>query len=224
MLLAGRCLILAAGGEGALAGVTAQAMDGEVLEQLQLMQQVGLASLPLEGAEGVVIFPGGDRSLGFVVATEDRRLRPQLEPGETALYSKENVQAPEEELPEGIEAGEGGNPPLHAVYLKSGRLVNLHGSEVSLYLNGQPLNFSSVPGICTLTYPGIIKIGSLNIPAEAEGGALPPSFKLEAEQVTIKGNSLKIELGGKTFTFSSSNMPARIGVDKAGADTIQEGP
>jgi phage baseplate assembly protein V len=50
----------------------------------------GLASHPLPGADVVVVYLGGDRGKGVVIATADRRYRLRnLAPGETALYTDE---------------------------------------------------------------------------------------------------------------------------------------
>lgn len=64
----------------------AELLADEVRDELEHLQHFGFASHADDGAECVVIFPGGDRSAGFVVATGDRRYRVKVEKGETALY------------------------------------------------------------------------------------------------------------------------------------------
>jgi phage gp45-like len=62
LLMIGRVLILAVKNDEVMPQLTAELLQGEVLEGLQLMQQFGLASHPLPGCEGVAVFPMGDRS------------------------------------------------------------------------------------------------------------------------------------------------------------------
>jgi phage baseplate assembly protein V len=75
--------------------------DGSKLQQLQLgvlagedvddaehHQPYGFSSVPLVGAEAVVIFPSGDRGHPLVVSVSDRRYRPTGgEPGEVTVYN-----------------------------------------------------------------------------------------------------------------------------------------
>jgi phage gp45-like len=77
------------------------ASDGTKLQLLQLgvladetvdgaehHQAYGFSSIPLAGAEAVVLFPNGDRSHPLVVAVSDRRHRPTGgEPGEVTVYN-----------------------------------------------------------------------------------------------------------------------------------------
>ncbi|MGN6105792.1 MAG: phage baseplate assembly protein V [Kofleriaceae bacterium] len=51
-------------------------------------QPYGFSSVPLAGAEGVVVFPNGDRGHPLVVVVSDRRYRPtDGEPGEVTVYN-----------------------------------------------------------------------------------------------------------------------------------------
>lgn len=62
----------------------------EVRDCVERFQQYGFTSVPLEGAEAVVIFPGGNRSHGLVINVDDRRYRLKaLKGGEVALYTDE---------------------------------------------------------------------------------------------------------------------------------------
>lgn len=73
---------------GKLNTIQAQLTANEVSEGLEHIESFGLATRPLTGAELLALFPGGDRSLGYVVAVTDRRYRPQpLESGEVCIYS-----------------------------------------------------------------------------------------------------------------------------------------
>ena len=86
-------------GRGVVKGVS----DGKKLQVLQLgvlagetvdggehHQPYGFSSVPLGGAEAVVLFPDGDRARPLVVATSDRRYRPTGgQAGEVCMYTDE---------------------------------------------------------------------------------------------------------------------------------------
>lgn len=62
----------------------------EVKDNVEHFEPYGFTSCPLEGAEAVAVFVGGDRSHGVVLVVGDRRYRLKgLLPGELALYSDE---------------------------------------------------------------------------------------------------------------------------------------
>lgn len=62
----------------------------ETRDRVEHFQAYGFTSVPLAGAEVVVLFPGGRRDHGLVVASGDRRHRlAGLQPGEVALYTDE---------------------------------------------------------------------------------------------------------------------------------------
>jgi phage baseplate assembly protein V len=75
--------------------------DGRKLQLVQLgvgpdetragverFQEYGFTSVPLPGSEAVVLFVGGHRDHGLVVAVDDRRYRMKdLQPGDVALYN-----------------------------------------------------------------------------------------------------------------------------------------
>lgn len=65
-------------------------LAGETVDGAEHHQSYGLASVPLPGAEAVVLFPGGDRAHPLVVAVSDRRYRPTGGGGgEVCLYTDE---------------------------------------------------------------------------------------------------------------------------------------
>jgi phage baseplate assembly protein V len=65
-------------------------LDGETRGDVERMQEYGFTSVPLVGAEAVVVWVGGRRDHGLVVAVDDRRHRPTgLQPGEVAIYTDE---------------------------------------------------------------------------------------------------------------------------------------
>jgi len=72
---------------GKIQFVDATGLGGEFTNK-ELFQHYGVASRPLPGSEGIMLFIGGADN-GVVIATEDRRYRIVLEHGEVALYSDE---------------------------------------------------------------------------------------------------------------------------------------
>jgi phage gp45-like len=68
---------------GVMAGETVEGDGGA-----EHFQPYGLSSVPLPGAEGVVLFPNGDRSHPLVVVVSDRRHRPTGgQPGQVTFYN-----------------------------------------------------------------------------------------------------------------------------------------
>lgn len=60
----------------------------EDVPDCQHHQAYGFSSVPLPGAEAVVLFPSGDRERPLVVAVSDRRYRPRSgQPGEVTVYN-----------------------------------------------------------------------------------------------------------------------------------------
>ena len=65
-------------------------LTGEVRDGVERFQEYGLTSVPFADAEAVVLFVGGRRDHGLVLAVDDRRYRVKdLAPGEVALYDDE---------------------------------------------------------------------------------------------------------------------------------------
>lgn len=65
-------------------------LAGETVDNAEHHQPYGFSSVPLVGAEVVVVFPNGDRSHPLVVSTSDRRHRPVGgQGGEVVLYTDE---------------------------------------------------------------------------------------------------------------------------------------
>jgi phage baseplate assembly protein V len=60
----------------------------EALDGIERMQPYGLSSVPLAGAEALVVHPGGAADHALVIACDDRRYRPTgSAPGEVILYN-----------------------------------------------------------------------------------------------------------------------------------------
>lgn len=87
MGMIGRCLLTAIDDDSQVQAVQISALDDELHDGVERFGEYGLASHPHPGAEGVVVFVGGLRSHGLVIAVEDRRYRLKgLQTGEVALY------------------------------------------------------------------------------------------------------------------------------------------
>lgn len=66
-----------------------QLLSDELRARVERFQDYGFTSVPMEGAEAIVLFVGGDRSHGIAVKVDDRRYRKKdLEPGEVCMYTK----------------------------------------------------------------------------------------------------------------------------------------
>lgn len=89
-MLIARAVVRLVNDAGGIQVLQVSALKGETRAQLERFQEYGFTSHPLPGAEAVVLFPGGDRAHGLVLAVDDRRYRLRaLAPGEVALYTDE---------------------------------------------------------------------------------------------------------------------------------------
>ena len=89
-LMIGRAILTAIDDGGAIQTAQAQLLADEVQDGAERIQQYGFSSVPLAGAEGVLVFVGGNRDHGLIIATDDRRHRKSgLQPGEVCLYTDE---------------------------------------------------------------------------------------------------------------------------------------
>lgn len=90
MLMVGRGLIQLSKDSGPTQRLQVSLMADEVRDNLERVQEYGFTSRPKPGAEAVVLFPGGSRDFGLVIAVDDRRYRlKSLQEGEVALYTDE---------------------------------------------------------------------------------------------------------------------------------------
>ena len=81
-----RCTVALASAAGKLQSLQIRMLADEVKDNVEHLEPYGFTSCPHSGAEGVAVFPGGDRSHGVVVVIADRRFRLQgLKPGEVAI-------------------------------------------------------------------------------------------------------------------------------------------
>lgn len=61
---------------------------GEIIDQTPRIAHYGIAYCPPDGSECVVVYLGGRRSSGVIIATGHRETRPKdLQPGEAMLYN-----------------------------------------------------------------------------------------------------------------------------------------
>lgn len=87
LLTIGRGLVRAADDSPGVQELQLSLMRGEERSRIERFGSLGVTSVPMAGAEAVVVFVGGNRDHGVVVAVEDRSYRPKgLKGGETAVY------------------------------------------------------------------------------------------------------------------------------------------
>ena len=87
-----RCTVALASAAGRLQSLQIRMLADEVKDNVEHLEPYGFTSCPHSGAEGVAVFPGGDRSHGVVLVIADRRFRLQgLKPGEVAIYTDEGA-------------------------------------------------------------------------------------------------------------------------------------
>lgn len=88
--LVARAVVQLVADDGGLQIVQLGVLDTETRDGCERMQEYGLTSRPHPGAEAAVMFVGGRRDHGLVVAVDDRRYRlKSLQEGEVALYTDE---------------------------------------------------------------------------------------------------------------------------------------
>jgi phage baseplate assembly protein V len=91
---------------------------GDVWTGVQRFQQYGFTSVPQQGAEAAVVSVAGLRSFGIVIATDDRRYRPQnMQPGDSAQYDSR------------------------------GQMIRLSSAGIAITGVGLPISISNVPQV-----------------------------------------------------------------------------
>lgn len=91
-LTIGRAVLSVISDSKAIQTAQAQLLAGETQDDAERIQEYGFTSVPLGGAEAVLVFVGGQRDHGLIIATDDRRYRPKgLVGGEVALYTDEDI-------------------------------------------------------------------------------------------------------------------------------------
>ena len=90
----GRAVLAAINDATGLQETQIRLLQDEVKGRVAHLQSYGLTVHPLPGAEGLVLFVGGNRDHGVAIKFDDRRYRIRdLAPGEVALYTHENLLA-----------------------------------------------------------------------------------------------------------------------------------
>jgi len=76
---------------GELQRLKLQVLADEVLGSVERAQEYGFSSVPFSGTEALVVFVGGNRANGVVVATDDREYRPSGSEGDVFIYNRSGV-------------------------------------------------------------------------------------------------------------------------------------
>ncbi len=87
LLMIGRGRVMTGNDSGNVQMLQVQLGEDEIRDNAPRIAEYGFASMPTSGSDAVMIFVGGDRSNGVVIATGNQaeRLR-NLQPGEAAIY------------------------------------------------------------------------------------------------------------------------------------------
>ena len=92
-LIIGRGLVKAVDDTSSRQRLQVALLNDELRDEVERFQSYGLTSVPQTGAEAIVVFAGGDRGNGVVIACDDRRYRVNgLKKGEVCLYTDEGDQ------------------------------------------------------------------------------------------------------------------------------------
>lgn len=87
-----RCIIQAVNDAAGIQTAQIVCLEGETRDDVERVQQYGFSSAPVSGTEGVVVFVGGRRDHGLIVAVDDRDNRKTgLAEGEVAVYHKDGA-------------------------------------------------------------------------------------------------------------------------------------
>ncbi|OHD24777.1 MAG: hypothetical protein A2Y38_07775 [Spirochaetes bacterium GWB1_59_5] len=107
-LMVGRAVLTLVDDSLKLQGLQVRLLDGELRSDVERMQEYGFTSHPHPGAEAAVVFVGGSRDHGLVIAVDDRRYRLKaLAAGEVAFYDDQG----------------------QAVHLKRDKTLHVYGSD-----------------------------------------------------------------------------------------------
>jgi phage gp45-like len=86
-MMASRAVVRLVSDELSRQQMQVEILKGELRDNVERMQNYGFTSVPQSGADAAVVFLGGNRSQGIIIAVDDRRYRlTGLEAGEVAVY------------------------------------------------------------------------------------------------------------------------------------------
>lgn len=124
-LMVARAVVSLVNDGGGLQLLQVKLLAGEVRDDVERLQNYGFTSVPLPGAEAVMVCVSGDRDHGLVVAVDDRRCRFKgLAPGEAAIYDDQGQSV--HLTRDGIVVTGGGRPVIitgtEVVRVEAGRL------------------------------------------------------------------------------------------------------
>jgi phage gp45-like len=138
--------------------------------RMQRFQSPGFSSMPLPGAGAVVVYQGGHRGFGTVIAVEDGRVRPTgLQPGEFQLYAVSGA------------GGDGAGGTTRPI-LKGSVDGNGHLSGIQIFVGDSNTTNVTITGSATVN----INAPKVNV---SHGGALSPV-------VTVAGPSPVLSADG----------------------------
>lgn len=90
MLMVARGVLKLTNDKGGLQTAQISLLEDELRDKVERVQDYGFTSNPLEGAEAITIFVGGNRDHGLIIKVDDRRYRLKgLKGGEVAVYTDE---------------------------------------------------------------------------------------------------------------------------------------
>lgn len=90
LLMIGRGVLMAVSDNANAQLCQVSLLDGELKSNVERVQNYGMTSVPPAGSLATVLFVGGDRSNGVIIAAENRKIRIKgLKAGEVAIYTDE---------------------------------------------------------------------------------------------------------------------------------------
>jgi len=128
MLLAARAIVRTVNDRPRMQEHQVSVLNGEVRDRVERMQEYGFTSVPQDNAEALVVFLGGRRDHGIIVATDDRRYRPTgLAKGEVSLYTDETSQ---------VVLRRGNQIEIRSSSASGGALVTVKDGQITLQSSG----------------------------------------------------------------------------------------
>ena len=131
-LMVSRAVLNAVNDAGGIQVVQVKLLDGETRDGVERMQNYGLTSVPLPGAEGLGVSVGGSRNHVVVVVMDDGRHRMKgLKPGEVAMYTHLDKEAHRHH----IHLDENGDMHIMAknIFMKAEETARLEGKHVEIH-------------------------------------------------------------------------------------------